>query len=450
MVRQKKLTTMTTEARRRRSCFVKILAFFLIVTFPGARPGFAYSIFTHQQLIDLAWDSSIRPLLLSRFPQASEADLNLAHSYAYGGCIIQDLGYYPFSHELFSNLTHYVRSGDFILNLFRLARDINEYAFAVGALSHYVGDSVGHRDAVNPATAIAFPGLGQKYGPSVTYQESPHSHVRTEFGFDIDQLTAHRFAPQLYLDVIGFSVPRRLLRIAFRETYGLELREVLGREFPAIRSYRSSARKFIPALAYAETVIHKHHFKQDVPGPAFDTYMDRISRADYQKHFAKAYRSPGIGAHLLALLIPILPRIGALSYLAIKDPKPESEELYIASVNRSQDLYSRHLEQLAAGADWPRDLPNRDLDTGELVKPGAYRRTDDTYAELLHRITARPERAVRPGIKRDILAYYANPSTPIATKRHEKAWRQVLTELAKLKQMPVASAEAIAAEPEPH
>ena len=185
---------MPSEARQHRSSF-RVLAILLILTCSDAKPAFAYSVFTHQQLIDLVWDSSIRPLLLSRFPRATEADLRLAHSYAYGGCIIQDLGYYPFSHEFFSNLTHYVRSGDFVVNLFREAQDLNEFAFAIGALSHYVGDSIGHRDAVNPATAISFHGLERKYGPTVTYQDNPHAHVRTEFGFDIDQLTAASFCP---------------------------------------------------------------------------------------------------------------------------------------------------------------------------------------------------------------------------------------------------------------
>ena len=50
------------------------------------------------------------------------------------------------------------------------------------------------------------------------------------------------------------------------------------------------------------------------------------------------------------------------------------------------------------------------------------RRTDDTYAELLRRITARPERAVRPGVKRDIEAYYADLNAPITTKRHRESW----------------------------
>lgn len=412
---------------------------FLFLSLSTPRLCFGYGLFTHQQLVDLAWDNSIRPLLLDRFPHTTEAELRVAHAFAYGGCVIQDMGYYPFGHDFFSDLTHYVRTGDFVLSLFRHAQDVNDYAFAIGALSHYVGDSIGHSDAVNPATGLMFPKLEKKFGPIVTYQDKPSAHVRTEFGFDIDQLSAHRFAPQAYLDFIGFRVAGRLLRVAFRETYGLELREVLGPQFPAVRSYRSSVRRFIPRFAYAEVVIHKHHFQQDVLNQEFATYMERLGDIDYGKRFSGAYRNPGIGAHLIALFIPILPRIGPLAYLAIKDPTPETEQLYVASVNRSVDLYRRRLDQFRTDLAAAVDLPNRDLDTGEVVKPGAYRRTDKTYAKLLERITARPERAVRPGIKRDILAYYANPNAPIETRKHKRAWKRVQAELGQLEQIPVAA-----------
>ena len=119
----------------------------------------AYSVLTHEQLIDLSWNGILQPVLKKRFPQTTAAGLQEAHAYAYGGCAIQDLGYYPFGNKFFSDLTHYVRTGDFIMRLLADARNVNEYAFALGALSHYVGDNVGHHDAVNPSTAIGFPKL---------------------------------------------------------------------------------------------------------------------------------------------------------------------------------------------------------------------------------------------------------------------------------------------------
>jgi hypothetical protein len=164
----------------------------LLCILPGTSRG--YSVLTHEELIDLTWKDLLRPLLRQRFPQASEAELDRAHAYASGGCAIQDLGYYPFSNQLFSNLTHYVRSGDFVTNLLRDAKNADELSFALGALSHYVGDTVGHHDAINRATAIAFPKLARKYGDSIAYDQSPHAHIRTEFAFDIDELSKHRLA----------------------------------------------------------------------------------------------------------------------------------------------------------------------------------------------------------------------------------------------------------------
>src|SRR5215472_5977055 len=201
----------------------------LITALLSAADGGAYSVLTHEELVDLAWNDSIRPLLLAKFPKATEAQLIEAHSYAYGGSAVQDMGYYPFGKPFFSNLTHYVRTGDFVAWMLQNARSIDEYAFAIGALSHYLGDSIGHSEAVNPETAIEFPKLEKKYGDKVTYGESPHEHIRTEFAFDVDELRDEAFAPPAYLEFIGFKVPRKFLERAFVATYGFEIREALGK-----------------------------------------------------------------------------------------------------------------------------------------------------------------------------------------------------------------------------
>src|ERR1700719_2834251 len=90
-----------------------------ILVFPGASPSRAYSVLTHEAIIDAAWDNEIQPSLLKRFPNATPEDLMEARAYAYGGSTIQDLGYYPFGNRAFSDLVHYVRSGDFIISLIR-------------------------------------------------------------------------------------------------------------------------------------------------------------------------------------------------------------------------------------------------------------------------------------------------------------------------------------------
>ncbi len=403
----------------------------------------AYSVLTHQQIIDLAWEPAIKPLLLARYPSTTEAQLRVARSHAYGGCEIQDAGYYPFGHVFFSNLTHYVRTGDFVASLIRNARNVNELAFALGALSHYIGDSIGHQDAINPATAIAFPKLALQYGHSITYDESPHGHVRTEFAFDVDEMTKHHFAPASYLDHIGLRVSPGLLERAFYETYGLHLSEVLGnkRRTAVIASYRHSVRSFLPAFAHAEAVVHQHDFPADLNTEEFQKLDTLIQQTSNQNGWDHMRRGPGLKTHLLAFVVILVPKVGPAQDLAIKIPTQETETKYVASVNHTLDLYEKRLNDLRANpAQTPEailDLENRDLDTGYIVQPGGYPRTDKTYAQLLGSVTKYHDRPVPSGLKHDILAYYSNPDSPIVTKKNRKAWQRVQDELALLQTMPV-------------
>jgi hypothetical protein len=415
----------------------------LLIGLMSLPPCLAYSVLTHQQMIDLAWGSSIKPLLLDRYPNTTAAQLREAQAYAYGGCEIQDAGYYPFGKQLFSNLLHYVRTGDFVASLIRNARNVDELAFALGALSHYVGDSIGHHDAVNPSTAIAFPNLALQYGHSVTYDESPHGHVRTEFAFDIDQLSKKHFAPSAYLNHFGLKVSGDLLERAFYETYGLHLSQVLGnkRRRADIDSYRHSVRSFLPGFAHAEVVIHAHDFPPDPDTAEFQRFDQRLAQADYNNGWQNTRKQPGFKAHLLAFFVVIVPKIGAASDLSIKIPTEETESKYVASVNRSMDFYEDLLGRLrqypTQTPELTMNLDNRDLDTGYIVQPGSYPLTDKTYASLLERITANPAQPAPSGLKRDILAYYSDPNSPILTKKHAKAWKRVQDELGVLRGMPV-------------
>ena len=115
---------------------------------------YGYSVLTHEAIVDSLWDTSIQKMLLKRFPMATPKDLEQAHAYAYGGSIVQDMGYYPFSSRFFSDLAHYVRSGDFVAALINESQDLNEYAFALGALSHYAADNAGHPMATNLSVPI--------------------------------------------------------------------------------------------------------------------------------------------------------------------------------------------------------------------------------------------------------------------------------------------------------
>jgi len=399
------------------------------------QPSEAYSVFTHEELIDLTWKDSIRPLLLARFPGTTDAQLREAHAYAYGGCTMQDMGYYPFENAFFSKLTHYVRPGDFVNNLFREAHNVNEYAFAIGALSHYLGDVIGHSVGTNPSTGVAFPKLAEKYGQYVTYEEDPHAHVRTEFGFDVGQLSKRTFAPTAYLNFIGFHTPRALLERAFKRTYGFDIHGLFGRTRPALHSYRFAVRKFLPTFAGAEVILHKKQFGADNGSDGYKIFIKQLQEADYERNWAYTYKKPGIGPHLLAVVIKIVPKVGPAAMLAIKIPNEKTESWYIDSVNRTAMVYRELLDKLRKDPEMLIDLPNRDLDTGQKVKPGAYRLTDRTYAKLVQRLTKDETLVIPKRLQEDILNYYADPNAPIADKNNARKWKKLMGELEKIRQM---------------
>jgi hypothetical protein len=398
--------------------------------------SFAFSFLTHETIIDMTWESGIKPVLLSRYPDTTPEQLRQAHAYAYGGSVIQDAGYYPFGHPPFSNLTHYVRTGDFVTNLIRQAQNVNELAFALGALSHYVGDTIGHRESVNPAVAIEFPNLAQQYGPVVTYEESPHAHVRTEWAFDIDQLSHSRFAPAAYLRHVGFAVPRKLLERAFYATYGLRLDRVIGNESHSIGSYDWSVREFLPRVSYAEVLLHRKRFPADEDLPGFHTFEERLKDASARNGW-EAYRKhkPSFETRLVAFVILITPKIGILSDLSIRGPSKDSEQKYVDGVNDATDSYLHLLGVLAQKGQDGFSVPDLDLDTGYASRPGTYRLMDQTYAALLRRVTN--ENAMPPlGLRQNILAFYSDPTARNDTKKHPRQWAAVQKQLEILRNMP--------------
>jgi len=403
-----------------------VLLLLLLLTAP---PLGAYSVLTHEELIDLTWNDSIQPLLLKRYPSLTAAQLRDAHAYAYGGCVIQDLGYYPFGKPLFSDLLHYVRTGDFIRALFRDARNANDVAFAIGALSHYLGDTIGHPQAINLAVGKEFPALAAKYGPNVNYAEGEHQHVRAEFAFDINDIDKHRLAPERYLNHIGFAVPVPLLARAFYETYGLDLGEIMGSHRPTLQGYRYSVRTLLPRVAYAEALLHRKGFPPDAASPALDRLNQQIAALSAADHWDSYRRHAGIGTHLLAGIIFIMPKVGPLSDLAIRGPSPQAEQDYVNSLVHTADV----LRQTLAKATTSDGIPNKDLDTGDGIFPGNYRLTDLTYADLLHQVTRAPATPIPFGIKRDLLAFFSDPDKAVYLKRKPQRFAQMQADLPILK-----------------
>jgi hypothetical protein len=402
---------------------------------PAGRVAQAYSLLTHEQLIDLTWQGSIAPLLRSRYPNITEGELEEARAYAYGGCTIQDIGYYPFGDVFFSELTHYVRTGDFIANLFREAHNANELAFAIGALSHYIGDTVGHSEATNVAVPVEFPRLGAMYGPVVTYAEDKHAHVQTEFAFDINEIAHRRLAPLRYLQRVGLRVPVTQLAVAFYDTYGLgdPFSKTRKRRIN-VRGYRFAVRSFLPQIAYAVTILNRGHMPPDSQSAEFQKMATEAARVASENDWQAYRRRVGIFTYSLAGIIYIMPKFGALRLVAIKGPTEATEEDYVRSVNRSTDALRVALTKF--GGPKP-GLENRDLDTGSTVQPGSYKLTDETYVALLHRLAADPHSPIPAEVKADLLGYYADPNSPIYGKMDAARWARIQADVQVLETIPV-------------
>jgi hypothetical protein len=382
---------------------------------------FAYSVLTHEEIVDLAWLTEIKPLLLARFPGLADDQIKEAHAYAYGGSVIQDLGYYPFGSKEFSDLTHYVRSGDFVLELIKESKDANEYAFALGALSHYVADIDGH-PAVNQAVAIEYPKLRAKFGFSVRYAQDKTAHLKTEFGFDTLQVAKNRYAPAQYHDFIGFMVAEPLLERVFPVVYGLDLKDVLTHEDLAIGSYRFAISNLIPKLTLVALQAHKRDPTNETRNTARKQFLYRLSRSDYEKEWGKTYVRPRLGTRIVATLLRFVPTVGPFKGLGFKNPTPKTEDLYIKSINKTTDDYRARLEQARAGT---LALPNDNLDDGDPTAPGEYSLADQTYANLLDKLAAHKFYQTSAPLRENILQFFA-ASTPPPDAGKSTAQRQAI------------------------
>jgi zinc dependent phospholipase C len=391
----------------------------------------AYSVLTHEAIIDATWKDGIEPLLLRRFPCATPGELLKAHAYAYGGAIIQDMGYYPFGSQFFSDLTHYVRSGDFVLALIEESKDVNEYAFALGALSHYAADTSGHELATNRAVAIMYPGLAKKYGPAVTYEKKPSAHMKVEYGFDVDQVAEGNYASKAYHDFIGFEVSKPVLGRAFARTYSLDMSSVFFSVDLAIGSYRHAVSTVIPRMTKVAWHLKRDEITNSHPSETKKEFIYNISRSGYRKEWGHIYEKPGFFDRLKAFFLRVVPKIGPFSGLAFHPPTPAVEQLYMSSFNETLDHYRALL--LAQKED-RLQLPNDNLDTGAVTGAATYRLADETYAKLLNKTTGKP---VSDGLRRDFLSYYADLEKPFATKRNSKAWHELMKELDTLRAMSV-------------
>jgi hypothetical protein len=405
----------------------------LIATLISASPLSAYSVLSHEATIDVTWDEALAPLLRQRFPRASPDDLLRARSFAYGGSVIQDLGYYPFGNKFFSNLVHYVRSGDFVEALLREARDIDEFAFALGALAHYANDTRGHPEAVNLTVPIVFPKLAQKYGQVVTYAQAPRQHVIVEFSFDIVHAVGGAFLPDTYKRFIGFRVATPVLERAFRATYGLEMRDLFADQDRAISTYRYAVSQIIPTLTEAAWRDKRDEILKLTPSIDRSAFVFSYPRTAFETDYGRDYDRPGLFARFLGVLYRILPKIGPLKPLAFKAPTPEAAELFAQSF---RDATARFRAEVNDLKDRRFEIANTNFDTGRPSRYGEYTLADETYGKLVETLSEQHFQDTPVALSRNILAFYGNSPAPSSDDRKtRKSWAKVARALQELREV---------------
>lgn len=417
-----------------RSFLAAVRLGFLLSTLLSTSISYGYSVLTHEAIVDTLWDSSIQKMLVARFPAATPEELKQAHAYVYGGCILQDMGYYPFGSEFFSDLTHYVRSGDFIVTLIQQSQDLNEYAFALGALAHYAADDSGHRLATNLAVPILYPELRTKFGGVVTYWDNPTSHLRTEFGFDVLQVAQGRYAADDYHKLIGFQVSKPVLERAFRDTYSLELKDVFGNLDMALGSFRYSVSNIIPGMTRVAWQLKGDTVVKEIPGMTKQKFLYNLSRSSYEKEYGKGYHRPGIRTRLVAWVLKIVPKVGPFKSLAFRAPTPEVERMFMTSFNATVDSYRALLARAGAGS---LELVNQNFDIGKPTVAGQYLGADLTYDKLLDRLADHKFVGVSADLRGNILDYYKErkPLVLPSTKKAGAEWAKVLEERSQLEHL---------------
>jgi len=345
----------------------------------AAPPARAYSVLAHQAIIDAAWDDAIVPLLRQRYRGITGDGITAARAFAYGGSVIQDLGYYPFGSRRFTNLVHYVRSGDFVEALIREAQSPEELAFALGALAHYACDNFGHPLATNRVVPLMYPKVRAEVGERALYADAPARHIMVEFAFDVLHVAGSGYAAQAYRDRIGFEVSKPLLERAFRATYGLELKDLFGDEDLAIGTYRHAIGTTIPEMTRLAWEDKQDEIRARTPDVGRENFVFSLTREQYDAQYGTGYRKPGILTRVLFYIMKIVPKVGPLRPLAFEPLTAEAERLFLESFATAGGRFRDWVLALRKG---PLMLDNSDLDTGGPPNPAENPLVAETNAEL--------------------------------------------------------------------
>ena len=406
----------------------KLLLLFLLLM-----PVCSYSlgVLTHEAIIDAEWNNTILPFLKYKYPASTDSEFTEARAYAYGGAVTPDMGYYPFGSRLFTDLVHYVRSGDFNEALLKDADSLNGLAFALGFLSHYYADIDGHPLATNISVPLVYKRMKRKFGDTVTYADNNISHIRMEFGFDVLQVAKGNYASKSYHDFIGFKVDTGLLAKAFYEIYGLSLDDVFNHHLKlSVETFRFIIANVFPGITKtAWASKNKKYFAADSTTTS-KRFRYKMHIKQYNKDFGTGYKRPGFFAAGFSVMIKVMPKVGPLRALHFKVPNAQTEKYF----DESFDTITVHYTNTVKHFTIVKNLKDKDYDTGDLTQKCEYSLADETYNKWLLELNDEQFKSITPSIKNNIIQFYKQALSPPQGKRYKEC-DEVYQALQKVKKL---------------
>lgn len=394
-----------------------------------APTALAFSVLAHQAVVDRSWESVIVPALRRQFPNATAEEIEKARSFAYGGSHIADLGYFPLGNKTFTDLVHYVRSGEFVTTLVQEARTLDEYAFALGAVSHHVTDVVGHAQATNRAVPEMFPKLRERYGDEVTYGDDGPSHFQTEFRFDVLQMARNPQARDRVRHAVGFEVAKPVLERAFRKTYGLGLDDLFVSTDVAITTYRWAFRNVVHEATGIAWGLYGDDIRKLDPSVTEKEFVSEMSRDDFEEDFGKAYREPGYLTKFFGLATKLVPQVGPLKRAPFAPLPADVQQQFVTALDHAVARYRATVPRVTK----KQPLENDILDTGRPAYAGEYEPADEAYVALVDKLAERDFVDVPPALRAAILRFYSCPAGCLVVpgdREEAKGTRRKLAELA--------------------
>ena len=214
-----------------------------------------------------------------------------------------------------------------------------------------------------------------------------------------------------------------------RETYALDLDDLLMSVNLAIGTYRKAVSTTIPELTRMAWRDHRAEIEQRSPGITEQAFVYTLPAEDYDRDFGTEYRKPGFFARLLSVLLKIVPKVGPFRPLAFEPLSAEVARLFLESTEAARERYRAALRAVRR-PDF--DLPDTDFDTGAAPAAGRNRLADKTYADLLHTLAKRKFADVPEPLGRHLKAFFDAEDREPRRGHSERANPRVQRELRSL------------------